>query len=74
VQSTRIKEFKNGDLRTKLKIRYVEMKSRRDQVNASDKSIEQRAIANRESTIQYLDRMNRLRHEIVSALSSTQVE
>jgi len=39
-----------------------------------DKSIEQRAIANRESLQQYLDRMKKLRNDIVSALSSTQVE
>ena len=47
--SGRMKEFKNGDLRMKLKIRYLEMKSRREQVNQMDKTIEQRAIANRES-------------------------
>lgn len=39
----RIKEFKNGDLRAKLKIRYVEMKMRREQVNLMDKNIEGKA-------------------------------
>ena len=69
-----MREFNNGDLRLKLKIRYVEMKSRRESVNALDKTIEQRALANKESTAQYIERVNKLRDNIVSALSSTQVE
>lgn len=43
-------------------------------MNALDKTIEQRALANKESTLQYIERVNKLRDNIVSALSSTQVE
>lgn len=70
----RIKEFKNGDLRAKLKIRYIEMKMRREQVSLMDRQVEQRAQASKETTAKYLDRMNRLKYEVVSVLTSTQVE
>jgi hypothetical protein len=70
----RVREFKMSDLRTKLKIRYIEMKSRRESVKALDKSIEAKALLNKETPQQYLDRINKLRNDIVSALTSTQVE
>jgi hypothetical protein len=50
------------------------MKTRREQVAVLDKTIEQRALQNKETTAAYVDRLNKLRNEIVSALSSTQVE
>jgi hypothetical protein len=41
-----MKDFKSSDLRKKLKIRYVEMKSRRESVKALDKTIEHKALLN----------------------------
>ena len=50
------------------------MKSRRESVKALDKTIEQKALLNKETMQQYIDRINRIRNDIVSALTSTQVE
>ena len=63
-------EFKYADIATKLKIRYREMKQRRETVKQADQQTNEVT----DGKAQDPKRLSTLRNEIVSALTSNQVE
>ena len=63
-------EFDKGDLYRKIKIRYIEMKQRRETVKKQE---ELKKGANA-LTPEQMEKSSKLRNEIVGALTSTQVE